>query len=189
MFSAHPLCGSHENKPPQLMTHFQTLWLLTLLGIKEIFLMKKEKCDSLDTCRLSGENQKSTFWRDKDRKTALPWWRGRLAAAGGLTRTLFSVLSALISSLTLFLNDSFTFLPTASRTLSEHRRWERTDTLNFFGTVYGALLNIFYLQVIDHEYGLGELGGGSSQTWLGAVGEAGPPSSSMYPSIHDSHHY
>lgn len=53
------------------------------------------------------------------------------SSRGRLTRTLFSVLSPLISSLTLFLSDSFTFLPTASRTLSEHRRQER-DRLNFW---------------------------------------------------------
>lgn len=44
-----------------------------------------------------------------------------------LTKTLFSVLSPLISSLTLFLSDSFTFLPTASLTLS--RRGERGDEI------------------------------------------------------------
>lgn len=45
----------------------------------------------------------------------------------GLTKTLFSVLSPLISSLTLFLSDSFTFLPMASRTLSEHstKEWRQ----------------------------------------------------------------
>lgn len=39
-----------------------------------------------------------------------------------LTKTLFSVLSPLISSFTLFLSDSFTFLPRASLTLSAQKK-------------------------------------------------------------------
>lgn len=48
-----------------------------------------------------------------------------------LTRTLFSILSPLISSLTRFLSDNFTFLPTASLTLSIHRREKRQTEESF----------------------------------------------------------
>lgn len=44
-----------------------------------------------------------------------------------LTRTLFSVLSPLISSLTRLLSDSFTFLPTASLTLSAQKKQGRDE--------------------------------------------------------------
>lgn len=73
------------------------------------------------------------IWRDKDRQAGHVGLKERQVGSsrGRLTRTLFSVLSPLISSLTLFLSDSFTFLPTASRTLSEHRRQERTHKLSF----------------------------------------------------------
>lgn len=83
-------------------------------------------------CRLSFENQNRAHFerqRQKERVTLMKRQVG--SSRGRLTRTLFSVLSPLISSLTLFLSDSFTFLPTASRTLSEHRRQER-DRLKFW---------------------------------------------------------
>lgn len=58
------------------------------------------------------------MWDKKTKVLAPLLKKQHKSSTSGLTKTLFSVLSPLISSLTLFLSDSFTFLPTASLTLS-----------------------------------------------------------------------
>lgn len=79
VFSSSP-CVPHENQPPQLMTYcISDIMTLNIDGDQRILPDAKGKGDGLDTCRLSGEEQH--IWRDKDGKSVLPWWRGRLAAA------------------------------------------------------------------------------------------------------------
>lgn len=88
--------------------------------------------------RCTFQKQKNVGHRDEDFFFLFTFLiKKRLESSGRwLTRTLFSVLSPLISSLTLLLSDSFTFLPTASLTLStqsrEEIRWSRGETLYTF---------------------------------------------------------
>lgn len=158
VFSSSP-CVSHENKPPQLMTYFQTLWHLTLMGIKETFLLKKRNV-SVQTCAVFRVKIRRAHFerqRQKDRVALMKrQQQGSTHQNSVLCLVCFDLQFDSLPQWQLHLPPHRVPHALWAQKMGENRhiqlwKWKKYSCR----ADYGALLNILYLQVMEeHKYGL-----------------------------------